>query len=131
MNKMSYYFTKKLNLSYDAGRKTIEEKLKEKGFGIVSEIDMHQKFKEKLGVNFRRYKIIGACSPKHAFTAVSVEDYIGLMLPCNIVIQERGENSIEISAIDPVASMQAVNNPELSEMALDIRSKLKSIIESL
>jgi uncharacterized protein (DUF302 family) len=128
---MNYYFTKKLNISYESGREIVEEKLKEKGFGIVSEIDMHDKFKQKLGVDFRRYKIIGACSPKHAYKAVTVEDHIGLMLPCNILIQERGEHSIEISAIDPVASMQAVNNPGLSEMAQEIRNKLKEFIESL
>jgi uncharacterized protein (DUF302 family) len=128
---MSYYFTKKLNLSYDAGREIVESKLKETGFGIVSEIDMHAKFKEKLGVDFRRYKIIGACSPKHAYQAASVEDHIGLMLPCNILIQERGDGLIEISAIDPVASMQAVNNPGLEKMAQEIRKKLKEFIEAL
>jgi uncharacterized protein (DUF302 family) len=127
---MSYYFSKKLNISYESGRKIIEEKLKKIGFGIVSEIDMHEKFKEKLGVEFRRYKIIGACNPKYAYQAVSSEDKIGLMLPCNIVIQEREENSIEISAIDPVASMQAVNNPELFPLAEEIKSQLKSFIES-
>jgi uncharacterized protein (DUF302 family) len=128
---MSYYFTKKLNTSYDAGRVMVEEKLEEAGFGIVSEIDMHEKFKQKLGVDFRRYKILGACSPKHAYQSVLAEEKIGLMLPCNIVIQEKGENLIEISAIDPVASMMAVNNPALSEMAVEIRDKLKTLIELL
>jgi uncharacterized protein (DUF302 family) len=128
---MSYYFTKKVDKSYDESRDLIEKKLKEKGFGIVSEIDLHEKFKEKLNIDFRRYKIIGACNPKYAHMAIDIEDQIGLMLPCNMVIQERGKDSVEISAIDPVASMQAVENPKLLEMAQEIRSQLKSLIESI
>jgi uncharacterized protein (DUF302 family) len=128
---MSYYFTKKLKISFVEGRELVEEKLKDTGFGIVSEIDLHEKFKAKLGADFRKYKIIGACSPKHAYQAVSVEDHIGLMLPCNIVIQEWEENLTEISAIDPVASMQAVDNPGLAEMASQIQNQLKKFIETL
>jgi uncharacterized protein (DUF302 family) len=128
---MNYYFNKTLTVSYDEAYKLISEKLKQFGFGIVSEIDMHEKFKEKLDVDFRRYKILGACNPKHAHTAVNVEEHIGLMLPCNVVLQERNENEVEVSAIDPVASMQAIENPALAETAGTIREKLQQFIEAL
>lgn len=128
---MSYFFSKTLNKTFDAVRIQVEEDLKKIDFGIVSEIDMDQKFKGKLNIDFRRYKILGACSPKHAYAAVSAEEHIGLMLPCNIVLQEKDENTIEVSVIDPIASMQAVNNPALGETAIDIQSKLKEFIESL
>jgi len=128
---MSYYFSKTLNESFDSVREKIEANLKKFGFGIVSEIDIDRKFKEKLGIDFRRYKILGACSPKHAYQAVSAEEHIGLMLPCNILIQETTSNSVVVSVIDPVASMQAVNNPALSGTAAEIRSKLMEFFEAL
>lgn len=128
---MKYYFTKQLKKSFEETRLLVEEKLKNYGFGIVSEIDIHEKFKEKLGLEFKRYKILGACSPKHAYEAISLEEHIGLMLPCNIILQEKGKNFIEVSSIDPVASMQAVENDSLSGIASEIRNKLKEVIESL
>jgi uncharacterized protein (DUF302 family) len=128
---MKYFFSKTLDMSFDNAYKNIGEKLKEYGFGIVSEIDMHKKFKEKLDVDFHRYKILGACSPKHALTAVNAEEHIGLMLPCNVVIQERSNHEVEVSAIDPVASMQAVNNPQLAETAGIIREQLRKFIDAL
>ncbi len=128
---MKYYFTKQLKKSFEETRLLVEEKLKNYGFGIVSEIDIHEKFKEKLGLEFKRYKILGACSPKHAYEAISLEEHIGLMLPCNVILQEKGKNFIEVSSIDPVASMQAVENDSLSGIASEIRNKLKEVIESL
>ncbi len=128
---MKYFFAKQLNITYEEARQLIEEKLKVFGLGIVSEIDIHEKFKEKLGIDFRRYKIIGACSPKHAYAAISNEEHIGLMLPCNIVLQEKGGKLIEISVIDPVASMQAIENNSLGPIASEIRNNLTEFIESL
>jgi uncharacterized protein (DUF302 family) len=128
---MSYYNTKTVNESFSRVRTRIEEALKKQGFGIISEIDMDQKFREKLGIEFRRYKILGACSPKHAYLAVTAEEHIGLMLPCNVVMQEKGTDAVEVSVIDPVASMQAVKNPHLEDIASEIRSKLREFLESL
>jgi len=128
---MSYYFSKTLQKTYEEAHPYVEDKLKNFGFGIVTELEMHKKFKEKLNIDFRPYKILGACSPKHAFEAVSTEEHIGLMLPCNIVIQDKGNNEVEVSVIDPIASMQAVNNPGLADTAADIQQKLKDFTESL
>ena len=128
---MKYYFAKTVTNSFEETRQLIEEKLKTYGFGIVSEIDLDEKFREKLGIDFRRYKILGACSPKHAHAAISGEEHIGLMLPCNVVLQEKDKNQVEVSVIDPVASMQAVENPLLAPVASEIRAKLKEFVESL
>ena len=128
---MSYFFSKQLDVDFEEARNYIEEQLKEYGFGIVSEIDMDQKFRQKLNVDFRRYKILGACSPMHAYTAVQSEEHIGLMLPCNVVIQEKIKGKTLVSVIDPVASMQAIENPQLRDTARDIQSKLKMFLETL
>ena len=128
---MSYYFAKQLNIPYDKARMVVEEHLSKLGFGIVSEIDMHEKFKAKMDIDFRKYKILGACSPKHAFMAVSAEEHIGLMLPCNVVIQEKEDGKVEVSVIDPVASMTAVENRDILPTAEEIRNKLRSFIDEL
>ncbi len=128
---MSYYFSKTINKTYEQAQSYVEEKLKTHGFGIVTELEMHKKFKEKLDVDFRPYKILGACSPKHAYEAVSAEEHIGLMLPCNVVIQDKGNDQSEISAIDPIASMQAIHNASLEKTAAEIRRRLKEFIDSL
>lgn len=128
---MKYYFSKTLNKDIAETRSYVEDKLKEIGFGIVSEINMQGKFKEKLNVDFRPYVILGACSPKHAHKAVSAEEHIGLMLPCNIVLQEKSVGSTLISVIDPIASMQAVQNESLGPVAEEIRSKLVVFVEGL
>ncbi len=128
---MSYYTTKVFEKSFDELRQRIEPHLQQFGFGIVSEVDMDQKFRAKLGVEFRRYKILGACNPEYAFQAVSQEEYIGLMLPCNVIMQERSAGQVEVSVIDPVASMQAVDNAQLVEMAGLIGEQLKLFLETL
>lgn len=128
---MSYYYSKILDRSFEDTRNYVESSLQQFGFGIVSEIDMHEKFKQKLNVDFRKYKILGACSPKHAWQAVQAEEHIGLMLPCNVVLQEKNDRQTEVAVIDPVASMQAVNNKELEPTASEIQSKLKDFISSL
>ena len=122
---------KNLNRSFDDTRKYVEEQLKQYGFGVVSEIDLHEKFKTRLGVDFRKYKILGACSPKHAHKAISSEEQIGLMLPCNLVLQEINQGETKVSVIDPIASMQAVQNPALESTASEIQRLLKEFIEKL
>ncbi|MBN2523732.1 MAG: DUF302 domain-containing protein [Bacteroidales bacterium] len=128
---MSYYFSKTIKKTYEQAQPYVEEKLKMYGFGVVTELEMHKKFKKKLHVDFRPYKILGACSPKHAYEAVTAEEHIGLMLPCNVVIQDKGNDQSEISAIDPIASMQAIHNVSLEKTAAEIRRRLKEFVDSL
>jgi uncharacterized protein (DUF302 family) len=127
---MSYHFTKTVRMSFDdAIKKTVDE-LKKEGFGILTEIDVQETLKKKLDVDFRRYKILGACNPHFAYQALQAEDKIGTMLPCNVIVQETSAG-IEVSAVDPVASMQAIDNPSLAKIAEQVRSKLKNVIDSL
>lgn len=128
---MTYYFSKSLDLSIDDSRVKVEKELAKHGFGIVSEINMHGKFRDKLNKDFRPYKILGACSPKHAYEAVKAEEHIGLMLPCNIVLQEKEANKTEVSVVDPVASMMAIQNPGLADTATAIRETLRTFLEQL
>ena len=105
--------------------------LKKHGFGILTEIDLQEKFREKLNREFRPYRILGACSPSHAYEALQCEDKIGTMLPCNVIVQEHGPDRVEISAVDPVASMRAVENSELSSVATEVQAMLRETIEEL
>jgi uncharacterized protein (DUF302 family) len=125
MKIMEYYFSKILNVSYDEAVKLIGEALKSEGFGVISEINMHEKLKEKLDVDFKRYKILGACNPPYAYKALQAEDKIGTMMPCNVLVIEQGSNKIEIAAVNPLASMQAITNPALGDIALEVTNKLK------
>jgi len=128
---MEYYFSKTLNVSYDEAVKQVSEGLKTEGFGVVSEINMHDTLKNKIGVDFKRYKILGACNPPYAYKALQAEDKIGTMLPCNVLVIEQGQNEIEIAAVNPIASMQAITNPSLANIALEVTNKLKRVIENL
>jgi uncharacterized protein (DUF302 family) len=128
---MEYYFSKTLNVSFDEAVKHINEALKTEGFGVISEINMHEKLKEKLGVDFKRYKIWGACNPPYAYKALQAEDKIGTMMPCNVLVIEQGQNNIEIAAVNPLASMQAITNPSLGSIALEVTNKLKKVIDNL
>ncbi len=128
---MSYYFSKHLNCSFDEAITRAVEQLKVEGFGVISEINMHEKLKEKLGVDFKRYKILGACNPPLAYKALQAEEKIGTMLPCNVLIIEQGQNKIEIAAVNPVASMQAITNPALGDVALEVTNKLRKVISNL
>jgi uncharacterized protein (DUF302 family) len=128
---MEYYFSKTLNESFDDAVKLTIEALKNEGFGVISEINMHEKLKEKLGVDFKRYKILGACNPPLAYKALQAEEKIGTMLPCNVLVIEQGQNKIEIAAINPVASMQAITNPALGDVAHEVTNKLKKVIDNL
>jgi len=127
---MSYYFSKTLNISFNEAISKVTGELQKEGFGILTEIDVKAALKKKLGVDFRNYRILGACNPPYAYKALQSEDKIGTMLPCNVIVQEM-DGAVEVAAIDPVASMQAVKNPSLGEIAEEIRKKLKSVIERL
>ncbi|PRX43071.1 DUF302 domain-containing protein [Salegentibacter salegens] len=128
---MSYYFSKILNDSFEEAIDKVTKELKEEGFGILTEIDVKETFKKKLDVDFRKYRILGACNPKMAHQAISAESKIGTMLPCNVIVQETEDGKTEVSAVDPVASMTAVENNKLGDIAQDVRSKLKTVIERL
>lgn len=128
---MKYYITKKIDATFEQAIDRVKESLGIEGFGVLSEINLHDKFKEKLNVDFRRYTILGACNPAYAYKAVQSEDKIGTMLPCNVVVQELGKNVIEVTAVDPVASMMAIDNPKLAPIAEEVKGKLKRVIESL
>jgi len=127
----NYYFAKELNTSFDDAIEKVTEALKEEGFGILTEIDVRETLKKKLDVDFRPYRILGACNPPFAYKALQAEEKIGTMLPCNVIVQEKGPGKVEVAAVDPVASMAAVKNEQLAEIATVIREKLKKIIESL
>jgi uncharacterized protein (DUF302 family) len=128
---VGYYFSKIINGSFEAALNKITEGLKQEGFGILTEIDVKETLKKKLDVDFKKYKILGACNPPFAYKALQAEDKIGTMLPCNVVVIEQGENEIEVSAVDPIASMEAVKNPQLADVANTIRSKLKKAVDNL
>jgi uncharacterized protein (DUF302 family) len=127
---VNYYFSKVLNVAFDDAIAKVTASLQEEGFGILTEIDVQATLKKKLNVEIPRYKILGACHPASAYKALQVEDKIGTMLPCNVIVQERTDG-VEVSAVDPIASMQAIANPELKGVAEHIQAKLKSVIEHL
>ncbi len=128
---MSYYFSKTLPVSFDEAVRRSIEGLKQEGFGIITEIDVKETFKKKINVDFRNYRILGACNPTLAHEALQLEDKVGTMLPCNVVVQDLGSGRTEVAAIDPVASMQAIANPALKRAAEQVGAKLKKFIEGL
>ena len=122
---MSYYFTKELNISFDEAIAKVTEELKKEGFGILTDIDVKATLKDKLDVEFRPYRILGSCNPPFAFQLFQTEDKIGTMLPCNVVVQEKAPGKVEVTAIDLVASMAAVDNPTVRAIAEEVRDKVK------
>lgn len=128
---MSYYFNKIVEGKFSEVIESVTEELKKEGFGILTEIDVKATLKKKLDVDFRNDRILGACNPSFAYKALQVEEKVGTMLPCNVVVQERSDGKIEVSAVDPVASMQAINNITLGEVAQVIRQKLKKVINNI
>ena len=128
---MAYYINKTISAEFDKAIELVTEALKTEGFGVLSEIDIQQKLKEKLDIDFRKYKILGACNPTSAYKALQHEDKIGVLLPCSVIIQELGNNKIEVAAVNPAASMMAVDNKELAGIAGDIKAKLERVIASL
>ena len=128
---MQYYISTKLGMPFDEAIELVTEKLKEHGFGVLTEIDVKATMKKKLDVEFYNYKILGACNPPFAHKALLAEDKIGVMLPCNVIVQEKEKGTVEVSAVDPRASMQAVENPALSDIADEITNRLENVIASL
>ena len=128
---MEYYFSKTMNASFDDAIQKVTEALKAEGFGILTEIDIKATLKKKLDVDFYNYKILGACNPPFAYKALLAEDKIGTMLPCNVIVQEKIAGQVEVSAVDPAASMQAIENNALAEIATEIRGRLQKVIEGL
>lgn len=128
---MSYYFNKIVDLPFDEAVDRVKAELKKDGFGIMTEIDVQKTLKEKLGVSFRPYRILGACNPAFAYKALLAEDKIGTMLPCNVIVQELAPSQVEVAAIDPLASMAAVQNPDLGTIGLEVREKLRAVVERL
>lgn len=128
---MTYYFSKIVNYDFDIAIAGVTEELKKEGFGIVTDIDMKETFKKKLNIDFKKYRILGACNPHFAYEVITKEDKIGTMLPCNIIVQEHENGQVEVTAVDPVASMMAVKNESLQCIALQVREKLSKVIENL
>jgi uncharacterized protein (DUF302 family) len=130
-NLKKYYFTKTINCSFENAIQKIKDSLKEEGFGILTEIDMKATLQKKLQVDFHNYTILGACNPPFAYQALLAEDKIGTMLPCNVIVQEKTSGIIEVSAIDPSASMQLIENKKLQEIAQEVKIKLEKAILQL
>ncbi len=128
---MSYYFTKIVDYPFDDAVQKVTEELKNEGFGILTEIDVKATLKKKLDVDFRRYQILGACNPPFAYKALQAEEKIGTMLPCNVIVQEKDNGKVEVSAINPLQSMIAVNNEQLNDIATEIGIKLQKVINGL
>ena len=128
---MTYFFSKTLHIPFDDALALARAALAEEGFGVLTEIDVAATLKQKLGTDFRPYRILGACNPALAHRALLAEDRVGTMLPCNVVVQERGPGLVEIAAVDPVASMQAVANPALGRVAAEVQEKLRAVIARL
>ncbi|MGB3862784.1 MAG: DUF302 domain-containing protein [Candidatus Aminicenantaceae bacterium] len=128
---MSYYFSKTVKGTCIEVLEKVTVSLKNEGFGILTEIDVRETLKKKMDVNFRNYKILGACNPPFAYRALQAEDKIGVMLPCNVIVQEIAENNVEVAAVDPIASMKAIENQELSGIATQVQEKLRNVVNNL
>jgi len=128
---MSYYYTKIIEGSFIDIETKVIELLNNEGFGILTQIDMQQTLKKKLNIDFKKYKVLGACNPQFAYKALLAENKIGTMLPCNIIIQEHSPNQIEVSAINPLVSMSSVNNNDLSSLAKEVSAKLENVINNI
>ncbi len=128
---MSYYFSKEVDGDFDAVIDKVNSELQNEGFGVLADINIQGALKNKLGVDFRKYRVLGACNPPFALKALKAEDKIGTMLPCNVVVQEAEDGRIEVAAINPVQSMISVGNDKLTEIASEIGVKLKKVIEAL
>ncbi len=127
---INYGFTKEVNVSFEKAVEAVTEELKKEGFGILTRIDVKEKFKEKLGIDFKNYVILGACNPASAHKAIAAEENIGLMLPCNVIVYEKEEKSV-VSIIKPTVAMQMIDNKELTEIAEEVEAKLKSVFDSI
>ena len=127
----TYYFNKTLEMSFEDAIARVTEELKKEGFGVLTEVDVQAKLKKKLDADFRPYRILGACNPPLAHQALQAESHIGLMLPCNVIVQDAGNGRIDVAAIDPLVAMARVDNSGLEPVAVEAQSKLKRVIENL
>lgn len=128
---MTYYTARKIQQPIADAIARVEAALKDEGFGVLTRIDVAETLRQKIGAEMRPYVILGACNPKLAFEAIKREDKVGTMLPCNVVVQETGPGRVEVAAIDPVASMQAIGNPELLETAGLVAARLETAVASI
>ena len=128
---MQYTFDKILDMSFDDAVDRVSDEPKKEGFGILTDIDVQMTLKNKLDVDFRKYRILGACNPSFAYKALQAERRIGTMLPCNVIVQETEQGKTEVSAIDPIVSMQSIENPELRDIANQVQAKLKKVVDNL
>ncbi len=128
---MSYYFSKITDASFEEVLTKVGDELKKEGFGILTEIDVRETLKQKLDVNFQKYKILGACNPPFAYEALQAENKIGMLLPCNVIVQELPDGKVEVAAIDPVQSMQVVGNSALAKVAEEVQAKLRKVINNI
>jgi uncharacterized protein (DUF302 family) len=129
---MEFFIAKKFsNSKFTEMDAKVREELKKEGFGVITEIDLKKTFKEKIDVDFRNYTIIGACNPSFAYKALQAEDKIGIMLPCNVVIQETKSGDVEVLAFDPASVMMSMDNPELEQLSKEVREKLTKVLENL
>jgi uncharacterized protein (DUF302 family) len=128
---MTYHNTKKVFYSFDEAIGKVTDELKKEGFGVLTEIDVKETLKKKLNVDFRKYRILGACNPPLAYKALQTEDNIGVMLPCNVIVQEKDDGSVYVSTINPLVSMQSVGNPSLEDVAAEVSSKLQNVLNNL
>jgi uncharacterized protein (DUF302 family) len=128
---MSYYFSKTIHASFEEAISRATDSLKKEGFGVLTEIKIHEKLKEKLGVDFQKYTILGACNPAFAYKALQTENKIGTMLPCSVIVQDIGKGEIEIAAVNPIESMMAIKNEELGTVAVQVTGMLKRVIEAI
>lgn len=129
---MQYFFSKEMkDVTFNEAIVKVTDALKEEGFGVLTEIDVKETLKKKIDVDFKPYKILGACNPQFAHKALLAEDKIGTMLPCNVIVQQNENGTIEVTVVDPLASMQAVENPALSDIANEVRDKLKKVLNNV
>ncbi|MBT8125766.1 MAG: DUF302 domain-containing protein [Gammaproteobacteria bacterium] len=128
---MSYYFSATIEGPFDDAIEKVTDELKKEGFGVLTNIDVKATLKKKLDVDYQNYWILGACNPAFAYQALQAEDKIGVMLPCNVIVQDTEDGKVEVSAVDPIASMQAIENTELGDIANQVQAKLKKVINNL
>jgi uncharacterized protein (DUF302 family) len=128
---VDYYFSTILTKPFDEAVAAVTEALKDRGFGVLTTIDVRETLRKKLNIGFPRYVILGACNPQMAYKALQKEPRIGAMLPCNVIVRETEEGTVEVAAVDPVASMQAIENPELGAVAMEVRAMLQNTVSSL
>ena len=128
---MAYYFSKTIRSTFDEAVEKVTAALATEGFGVISEVDLHEKIKYKLGVDFKKYRILGACNPSFSYRALQAEDKIGIMLPCNVLVIDQGDNNIEIAVVNPADAMISVDNDIVKEVASEVGEKLRKALDQI